>query len=141
MNARTALALAAATATLLALGCDSRGRAIRDALPEAERQRFELGRETAKPCWVCHDFYERNNKIGPTLAGIYGRAAGSVPQFAYSDAMRASGIVWSDDTLRRYLSDVQGAVPGTSMNAASIPRGPELEALLFYMRQVTQPAS
>ena len=61
--------------TLLALGvvaCDSRGSAIREALPEHQRDLFDQGSRVAVPCWACHDFYGNDHKIGPALGGIFG---------------------------------------------------------------------
>lgn len=55
---------------------------------------------------------------GPSLKGVFGRRAGAVDGFAYSDAMRTAGrrgLVWDAATLDRYLADPEAAVPGTDM--------------------------
>ena len=46
---------------------------------------------------------------------MFGRKAGSVPAYAYSAALKASGIVWNESTLDRWLADPQAMVPGTKM--------------------------
>lgn len=83
-------------------------------------------------CAACHALTFRENRIGPTLVDISGKPAGSEPGFAYSDAMRASGLVWDRETLRRFLSDPQGTVPGTAMAISGV--APEdLQAVLDYL--------
>ena len=46
---------------------------------------------------------------------MVGRAAGSLPDYAYSPALKASGLVWSTDNLDRWLTNPQALVPGTKM--------------------------
>ena len=66
-------------------------------------------------CADCHSL-QRRNKKGPSLAGIAGRKAGSVPDFGnYSDALVASGIVWSKQSLEAYIADPRRVVPGGRM--------------------------
>lgn len=69
-------------------------------------------------CMACHTMDK--NKIGPQLAGVYGRKAGTVEGFKYSDALAASGIVWDDKKLDEWLAAPQKMVPGQKMNI-SVP--------------------
>ena len=124
------------TILLAGLGCDSRSREIRSQLSDDELQRFQRGQQVSSPCWSCHDFYGKQNKIGPYLSGVYGRPAGGAEWGGYSPAMRESEIVWSDETLAAYVSAPQQTVPGTTMVSDGV-RGQDLEALLFWMRLVT----
>ena len=55
------------------------------------------------------------NKTGPSLAGLFGRKAGTVEDFNYSDANKNSGIVWDEASLRKYLPNPQALVPRTKM--------------------------
>jgi cytochrome c len=50
-------------------------------------------------CMGCHAIEEGRNRAGPTLHGLFGREAGTLEGFDYSDAMREAGIVWSEETL------------------------------------------
>jgi len=69
-------------------------------------------------CAACHALaYDRT---GPRHCGLFGRRAGTVPGFAYSDAMKKSGIVWNEATLDRFLADPLRTVPGTAMGYAGI---------------------
>ena len=55
-------------------------------------------------------------KVGPTLAGLFGRRAGSVEGFnQYSEAIAISGVVWDEDTLSEFLSYPQKFIPGNKM--------------------------
>ncbi len=118
--------------------CDGRARAIRSRLSDAELLRFDLGQKLSSPCWSCHDFYGDQNKVGPYLSGVFGRPAAAATFPGYSASLRASGIVWERDTLRRYLFDPEGLVPGTSMASPGVRGRVELDAILFYMEQVTR---
>ena len=64
-------------------------------------------------CGGCHSV--QADRIGPRHAGVVGRRAGSVPGFAYSEALRSSGLVWSPDLLDRWLADPEALVPGQRM--------------------------
>ena len=64
-------------------------------------------------CGGCHSVDA--DRIGPRHAGIVGRRAGSVAGFAYSDALRQSGITWDATLLDRWLTDPEALVPGQRM--------------------------
>ena len=64
--------------------------------------RYEAGEEIYARCLACHALaYDR---IGPRHCGLFGRRAGSVPGFNYSEAMKHSEIVWNEKTLDRFLA-------------------------------------
>jgi cytochrome c len=65
-------------------------------------------------CSGCHSLDA--NRVGPAHRGVHGRRAGAAPNFAYSDAVRRSGIVWNDATLDRWLTNPQALIPGQRMN-------------------------
>ena len=50
-------------------------------------------------CGMCHSLQQAPGKMGPPLAGVVGRKAASVPGYAYSAAMKGSGITWTADKL------------------------------------------
>ena len=64
-------------------------------------------------CMICHSL--DNNGIGPRHRDVFGRKAGSVPDFDYSAALKGSGIVWNETTLDQWLTNPQALVPGTKM--------------------------
>ncbi len=71
------------------------------------------GKQLYQACTSCHSIDE--DDIGPRHRGVVGRKAGSVPGYAYSQALRASGIVWDPSSLDRWLSNPSALVPGTKM--------------------------
>ena len=64
-------------------------------------------------CVICH--IAEGGGQGPSLNGLYGRKAGSIPGFAYSAAVRDSGLTWSGPQLDRFLTNPIQALPGTAM--------------------------
>lgn len=96
-------------------------------------------------CIGCHDVTaeatlgENNRpKPGPSLYGVIGRTAGKLPGFPYSEAMVASGIVWSRETLAPYLLSPKTVVPKNKMVFNGIKRQGEMEDLLRYLEVATQ---
>jgi cytochrome c len=71
------------------------------------------GAQVYKTCAICHSLDK--NGAGPKHAGVFGRTAGTVPDYRYSPALQKSGIVWNDATLDKWLADPQAMVPGTKM--------------------------
>jgi cytochrome c len=86
----------------------------------------------AKRCGGCHS--PDRDKEGPRLAGAYGRKAGSVPAFPYSDALRKSGIVWDDQTLEQWLTDPEKVVPGTDMEFR-VEKPEERSQIIAWLRE------
>ncbi len=98
----------------------------------------KAGEAVYSRCLACHALeYDRT---GPRHCGLFGRRAGSVPGFAYSDAMKNSGIVWNEKTLDRFLENPTKAVPGTSMGYAGVPDKKERTDLIAYLKQAGQSA-
>ena len=84
-------------------------------------------------CMTCHSPDPSKNAFGPTLVGVIGRSAGTVPRYAYSDALKASGIVWSEGSLQQWLADNEKLVPGTRMKHVSITDPAAQEFLIAYI--------
>jgi len=93
------------------------------------------GATVFKPCASCHQIGPNaRGGFGPQLNGLFGRRAGSTSDFKYSDAMKASGIVWDERTLAAFLRDPDKTVPGTKMRFWGIHDEKEMAALLAYLR-------
>jgi cytochrome c len=91
-----------------------------------------LGESVYARCAACHALaYDRT---GPRHCGLFGRRAGSVKGFEYSAAMKRSDIVWSAQTLDRFLANPPKALPGTSMTYAGVPDQAERAALIAYLK-------
>lgn len=78
------------------------------------------GKRVFIQCQACHSMKEGENRVGPSLYGIVGATAAHLPDFRYSEANKASGIVWSEEKLFDYLKNPRAMVPGTTMAFAGI---------------------
>ncbi len=118
MRTRLLLATLAGCAVLLALN------------PQEERGKDLFVRR----CSGCHA--ADANKEGPRLRGVFGRKAGAVPGFTYSDSLLKSGLHWDDATLDRWLTDPDALVHDTDM-AFRVKDGDERKALIAYLKTLT----
>src|SRR6516165_9429787 len=74
------------------------------------------GERDFRVCAPCHSLEPDRNMTGPSLAGLWGRKAGSLPSFdRYSDALKTSGIIWDDRSLDAWLTDPDRMVPDNAM--------------------------
>jgi cytochrome c len=101
--------------------------------PPVDAQTASQGKRAAEVCLVCHRV-DGANGLGPSLAGVVGRSAGSVPSFRYSRAMRSAKIVWDEKTLDAYLADPQKVIPGNTMPFAGIPDRKERTEVIDYLK-------
>ncbi len=85
------------------------GMATSAAAQSSGQQVFE------QKCTMCHSLQPAPGKMGPPLAGVVGRKAGIAPGFAYSTALKASNITWSNDQLDAFIKAPGKTVPGTKM--------------------------
>jgi cytochrome c2 len=92
------------------------------------------GEKVFNKCKACHAVDEPQNKIGPHLVGIFGRRAGSVEGFRYSDAMKESGVIWNDETIAAYLADPRGYIKGNRMALAGL-KEEEIADLIAYLKE------
>ena len=92
------------------------------------------GRTVFAQCRTCHVTDPGVNRIGPSLAGIVGRAAGTVAGYSYSPANANSGITWTPEKLFQYLENPQRVVPGTKMVFPGIPDAQRRADLIAYLQ-------
>ncbi len=79
------------------------------------------GAKAFRVCTACHSRRPDVNMTGPSLTGIWGRKAGSLPSFSrYSPALRQSGLVWNERTLDEWLADPAGFIPNNCMTIQDI---------------------
>ena len=83
-------------------------------------------------CADCHS-PGASNGVGPGLAGIVGRRAGSHADFQYSPAMAKATIVWDAKTLDAYLADPKATMPGTTMDFPGISDAVERANIVAYL--------
>jgi cytochrome c2 len=98
------------------------------------------GQRVFQYCFSCHsvDPNEKAKLQGPSLYGVIGRKAGTFAGFDYSDAMKAqgaSGLVWTAETLDRYIADPEAIVPGTRMSIPPLRDAQDRADLIAYLAQ------
>jgi len=99
------------------------------AAPDALR-----GEQLYARCQACHALAV--DRVGPHHCGLFGRLAGSVPEFSYSPAMKNSKIVWNDKTLDRFLAQPLKMVPGSTMTYDGVQDAKERADLIAYLKHV-----
>ena len=72
-------------------------------------------------------------KIGPNLYGVVGRRAGTQKGFRYSQAMKSSGVTWTNEALARYISAPQKTIPNIRMSFTGLPRPKDAADVLAYL--------
>jgi cytochrome c len=98
------------------------------------------GERDFRACAPCHSLEPDRNMTGPSLAGLWGRKAGSLPSFErYSDALKSSGIIWDDRSLDGWLTDPDRMVPDNEMPFNGIKDGRDRADLLAFLKEATQP--
>jgi len=99
-------------------------------------QDVAAGETSFRKCAPCHNIGpDATNKVGPELNGLDGRHSGTVADFNYSDANKASGIVWDEAIFKDYINDPRAKVPGTKMVFAGIKSAKEKDDLWAYVSQ------
>jgi cytochrome c len=117
MRVKILIAVLAGGAILLALGPpENRGKDL-----------------FVRRCSGCHD--PEINKEGPRLRGVYGRKAGSVAEFGYSEALKKQAFRWDEASLDRWLSDPDAMVPDTDM-AFRLADADERRLVIGYLKSL-----
>lgn len=128
---RTATAIAAGILALAGLLAIAAAPAY--SLPQSVAADSRQGRQIfEKRCTGCHSLDA--DKEGPRLRGVYGRKAGSVPGFAYSDALRSANFTWDADSLNRWLTSTESVVHDNDMDF-SVAKPEERAAIIQFLRE------
>jgi len=95
---------------------------------------YKRGRLLYIQCRACHDLKPSPvEKVGPNLAGLFGRTSGTAPDFGYSPALRSAKITWDNKTLDTWLEKPGTMVPGNIMAFAGIANSADRAALISYI--------
>ena len=122
------------------IGIDGTRRvAAGPAIPEVEGA--ERGAALFRRCAVCHSVTADGGKrAGPTLYGVFGRRAGTVAGYQYSDALKNSDLVWNEKTIDALFAEgPHEYTPGSKMPLQRMPRADDREELIAYLKRITAP--
>lgn len=110
------------------------GTGVLTAFPAFADGDAEKGRTVFNKCTACHSTVAGQNKLGPSLAGVVGRKAGSAAGFtAYSPALKDSGITWTPPELDAFLANPPAKVPGTKQ-PIRLPSEQERADVIAYLQ-------
>jgi cytochrome c len=86
-------------------------------------------------CRTCHSMKPGDNRLGPSLHGVVGRKAGTLEGFAFSPAMKSSGVTWDEATLDKFISDPNQVVSGNKMQPfGGVADASEREKIVNYLK-------
>jgi len=111
------------------------GRLSADPIKGDSRRGAELFRQ----CAACHSTAPGQHLTGPSRAHIWGQRAGTVEGFErYSEALPNAHVVWTAETLDRWLKDPQTFTPGNLMTFPGVPTAKDRADLIAYLRAVSE---
>ena len=98
----------------------------------------DAGKKVFTKCMACHEAATDKDKVGPSLHGVIGRTAGTLPSFEakYSDAMKkagAGGLVWDEASIAAYLKAPKEKVPGNKMAFAGLKDDTDIANVIAYL--------
>ena len=128
MNFRKVSGLAATVFSLFLIAVFCRTPGAAGSVSGAGKELF------ARRCSGCHT--TDSNQEGPRLRGVLGRKAGTVAGYPYSDALRNSGIVWTESLLNKWLESPEALVRDNDMEFR-VSNATERAALVAYLRSLT----
>jgi len=100
----------------------------------------ESGRQVFVKCERCHSLDpDGSQEDGPHLHGIFGRKAGSLESYTgYSEAMKASDVVWTEETLDAFIKKPKAFIEGTNMRFRTLRKEQDRQDLIAFLRENTQ---
>jgi cytochrome c len=108
------------------------------ALPQASQGTEGVSGQQAfnNACRTCHIVREGDNRLGPNLHKIVGRKAGSLPDYAFSSAMKEAGFIWDEEKLDRFIANPDEVVPGNSMKPyGGLPSSEDRKKIIAFLAQ------
>ena len=77
---------------------------------------------------------------GPNLHGVFGTVAGTKPGFAFSDALKASGLTLNDENLVKFIASPNTTIPGNKMGGSYMGTTTEIAADIVAYLKTLAPA-
>lgn len=118
-------------------------KAILATLPPAfQTADLDNGQAKFALCKSCHTVSPGGDSgVGPNLYGVFGRKAGTLAGFSYSDGIKALGITWDADRIDTWITRPSAMVHGTKMTYAGMVDPKDRTDVVAYLKVITTPAS
>ncbi len=98
----------------------------------------QKGRRVFNRCKACHNVTStKRTRLGPNLDSLFGRTAGSAPNYKYSRALNDAEFVWTEKSLNEWLEKPNTFLPGNKMQFAGVPKKEDRLDLIAYLRTAT----
>ena len=96
------------------------------------------GEQLFVECASCHTLEKGVHNVGPSLAGLFQRKAGTFDDYRYSPAMKRSNITWTAEELDKFIADPQMVVPANRMPYAGMTNAADRADLIAYLQKAAQ---
>lgn len=111
------------------------------AIADASAQSGDAARGAGafRTCAACHSVKPGEHMTGPSLAQVWGRTAGTVEGFTrYSDALKNSGVTWTEQTLAKWLADPAAFIPGNAMGFPGVKDAGTRRNIIAYLKAASE---
>ena len=99
---------------------------------------LDNGRRVFARCRSCHTVTEGGpNMTGPNLYGVFGRQAGTAPNYTYSAAVKNAGFAWDAEHLDQWLENPHTFLRGTKMSFAGLPEAADRRDVIAWLKVET----
>jgi len=91
-----------------------------------------------RACAACHSLQPDRNMTGPSLAGVWGRKAGTLQSFErYSPALKSADVIWNAGSLDQWLKSPAAFIPHNRMTFAGIGDEEARSDLIGFLKRAS----
>jgi len=93
-------------------------------------------RTAFQACAACHSDKAGVTRMGPSLAGIFGKPAAQAKGFRYSPALAKAKLRWDRKTLDAFIASPKAVVPGNRMSYPGVSDPAKRTAIIDYVQSL-----
>ena len=99
---------------------------------------LDNGKRKFAQCATCHTLAQgAPNMTGPNLYGVFGRKAGSLAGYDYSDGVKAAAFSWDADHINTWITDPRAMIPNTKMTFMGLKDAKDRTDVIAYVKVQT----